>query len=1005
MMIRNSHPLLPSVSRSIGHWRYFSAAFAVLAVALAGSALAAEPGASTGRIAPPSAAGSVHFDESDAPPIDDFDPGFSFDGSGAGFGQFGGFGASGGAKFEVLATYQTNREGTVARVTVTGMLLGDAYTYSLTQKSGPIATRIELQLPEGMEQLDAWQSNPPPKIISEASYSSPIEKHTGEVAWSALFSIPPGTDVKSLAIEGKVIAQICTSANCLPPTPYAFAAVYDGEADDIQAPDPWVKGEIRPKNGFHAKVRGYLEPAVVAPGQKVKLVLTAMPDEKWHVYGYEPKQTATGYSPTLIALSQHPSWSVTGPTADPAPKEKSETLYDEQGKEYEATLAYHPSKVNWTLEWQVPDDAAPGKHEIAGILGLGVCSDTACDVPVGIEFATEFEVAAAGKPGRAIVSFRQTKYNDAVTATEVGIDYGAATPQSQSAPLTAMSLLTNVLLGLAGGLILNLMPCVLPVIGLKILSFVEQGGHSRARALWLNVCYSAGLMSVFILLATLIAVLNLGWGEQFNNPIFMIGMIGLVFVMALSFLGVWEIPIPGFATSKTATELATQEGASGAFFKGVLATFLGTACSGPLLGPVIGSTLGKHPAVVYLVICSIGVGMALPYLVIGAFPALIRWLPKPGAWMETFKELMAFLLLGAVVFLISTLSPQYIIPTLTLIVGLWFACWWIGKLPITAERWPTIKRYASAGAAAAAIGFIGFYGPLDLAVDVAKGNVVARLRGEPAPVLPWRPYSEEALAQAKRENRLVIVDFTAEWCVNCKLNLKNALNTEQVLKFVEEHNAVPLLADWSDNSSEVGAAIKGHGFSSIPLLVIYSPDSNEPMRIPDLVTESQVLEALERAAGAAAKANKNQVAEEESDIRKRGKPVSVLPWRAHSKEALAQARREDRIIMVYFDADWDMNGKLNLKNALNTAEVLKFVEEHNVVALVADWTEGNREVSDAIKSHGFGSIPLLVIYSPDSDEPVRIPDLLTESQVLDALQSAVGGAANAKEKQVASREE
>jgi thiol:disulfide interchange protein len=238
-------------------------------------------------------------------------------------------------------------------------------------------------------------------------------------------------------------------------------------------------------------------------------------------------------------------------------------------------------------------------------------------------------------------------------------------------------------LGLAfvAGLILNVMPCVLPVIGLKIMSFVHQAGHHRGQVFLLNLWYVAGLMAVFLLLAVLTVQTGQGWGAHFQSTTFTIVMASIVFVCALSFLGVWEIPIPGFVGSSTASELAAKEGALGAFAKGVLTTVLATPCTGPFLVPAITWALSQPPVVVYAVFLAVGLGMASPYLVIGAFPQLVSRLPKPGPWMETFKQLMGFVLLGTVVFILNSFQsqPEYYVPVLAFLFGLWAACWWIGR--------------------------------------------------------------------------------------------------------------------------------------------------------------------------------------------------------------------------------------------------------------------------------------------------------------------------------------
>jgi thiol:disulfide interchange protein len=383
-----------------------------------------------------------------------------------------------------------------------------------------------------------------------------------------------------------------------------------------------------------------------------------------------------------------------------------------------------------------------------------------------------------------------------------------------------------------GGLILNLMPCVLPVISLKLLSFIEQGGQSRRHVFTLNLWYAAGLMSVFLVLAILSASFSLAWGEQFTHTWFKITLTALVFVMALSFLGVWEIPIPGFAGSGTAGRLQVQEGAAGAFSKGVFTTILATPCAGPFLGPVMGFMLDQPPHICFLVFGSVGLGMASPYLIIGAFPELISFLPKPGAWMETVQQVMGFLLLGTVVYLFTTMTERYFIPTLTLLVGLWFACWLIGRTPITASEQKRKAAWIGGAATAALVGLFAFTFLLE---DLK---------------LPWRPFSPDALAQARREGKTVMVDFTADWCPNCKWNLAWAIDTKKVHQLVEKNDIVPMIADWTDHSPVIKQVLtQTLRRQTIPVLAIWPADSPDDgvIILDDLLTEGDVLEALERA--------------------------------------------------------------------------------------------------------------------------------------------------------------
>jgi thiol:disulfide interchange protein len=393
------------------------------------------------------------------------------------------------------------------------------------------------------------------------------------------------------------------------------------------------------------------------------------------------------------------------------------------------------------------------------------------------------------------------------------------------------SLATVVGFAFLGGLILNLMPCVLPVISLKLLSFLEQGGESRARVFALNLWYAVGLLSVFFVLATLAATVGLTWGEQFSLPWFKVTMTAVVFVMALSFLGVWEIPIPGFVGSGKASKLQAKEGVEGAFLKGAFATILATPCSGPFLGPVFGYLLNQPPQMAYVVFGSIGLGMASPYVVIGAFPKLITLLPKPGAWMDTFKQIMGFLLLGTVVYLFWTMSAPYFVPTFALLVGLWFACWLVGRTPLTATSG---KRWA------ARIGGIG------TAVGIgalAFGFLLAE------PLIPWMPFTPELLETSRKNDKTVMVDFTANWCLTCQANSKFVIEKQAVLDVVEKNGVVPLLADFTDRSATIKKTLNELGRNSIPVLAIWpaGASDDEVIILDDVITQSQLLEALKKA--------------------------------------------------------------------------------------------------------------------------------------------------------------
>ncbi len=532
-----------------------------------------------------------------------------------------------------------------------------------------------------------------------------------------------------------------------------------------------------------------------------RLFITAKLAPGWHIYSIT--QTPGGPIRTKIKLDPSEAFELLAEFQPISPPDrKKEDIWSDPNL---ITETHHDS-VTWYAPIELAPEVDPAGLRIEGQVYAQACK-TGCLRPQDYPFSAVF--------GKGMEVPKQ------------GTEDPSDTAQSYQ-PLDVGKLLVQLCFAFLGGLILNLMPCVLPVISLKLMSFLDQAGESRRRVFALNVWYAFGLLSVFMVLAMLAASAGLAWGQQFTLPWFKVTMIGLVFAMALSFLGVWEIPIPGFVGSGQAGKLQAKEGAGGAFFKGVFATILATPCSAPFLGPVFGYLLKQPPLVVYMVFGAVGLGMASPYLLVGAYPKLIGFLPKPGAWMETFKQLMGFLLLGTVVYLLSTVSAAYMIPTLTMLVGLWFGCWLIGRTPPTASPRQRFAAWTGGILAPVLIGLFAF----------------TVLFWEP--IIPWQPFSPDALAKARTEGKTVMVDFTADWCPNCKLNSRWAIERRQVMELVEKNRVIPLLADWTDESPVIKRALNDLGANSIPVLAIWPP-GGEAIVLKDLLTKGQVVDALTKA--------------------------------------------------------------------------------------------------------------------------------------------------------------
>jgi thiol:disulfide interchange protein len=600
-------------------------------------------------------------------------------------------------------------------------------------------------------------------------------------------------------------------------------------------------------------------------GRGREIVVRLSPESEWHLYpvAAADKGGVGQGKPTLVSIARSEGLKVVairgrasaanggdGPAANSI---SADSVPADRGIEGKEGVRILPANLELSMLVE-PSADAPVPAVLEMLIGFQTCNDTTCDPPWAARLTAEFSSWEVGvTPKLSLTKARyaevsrspetiesEASQTDVETSGQSGaVESGAATKGTLGQP-AGLSLPVVLAMGLAGGLILNLMPCVLPVLGLKLMAFAQQSGRARGEIFAMNLWYVAGLYAVFFVLATASVAANLGlgtsnlaWGEQFTSTRFNVTMCAIVFAFALSFLGVWELPIPGFIGEK-AGHVQTKEGPLGAFLKGVLSTVLATPCSGPFLGPVFGFTLSQPTIVTYAVFGAIATGMALPYLVVGMLPGLAKSLPKPGAWMETLKEILGFVMLGTVVFLFTFLDRDWFIPTLGLLFGLWAACWWVGKAQETGMP-PPLRRWLQAGAVAAAIGGIAF-----------------TFLGPVQSIIPWEPFSRARLAELRERGSTVMVDFSADWCLTCKLNLATAIETDKVKAKIDFNRVVPLLADWTEESDEIKSMLETLQAKSIPVLAIFpaappGERAKEPIILRDLISESQLLDALERA--------------------------------------------------------------------------------------------------------------------------------------------------------------
>jgi len=429
--------------------------------------------------------------------------------------------------------------------------------------------------------------------------------------------------------------------------------------------------------------------------------------------------------------------------------------------------------------------------------------------------------------------------------TETVARYAAA--GAGALPLDAAGLRALlVILGIAllGGLILNLMPCVLPVLSIKLLSVVSAGGRDRAAVRASFLATSAGILVSFLLLAAgaiglKSAGLAAGWGIQFQQPLFLVAMALVVTLFALNLFGLFEVLLPGRVAGVIGAERlpdATPHGHAGSFATGLFATLLATPCSAPFVGTAIGFALARGAGEIVLIFLALGLGLALPYLLVAALPGLAARLPRPGHWMVTLRRILGLLLLATAVWLLTVLDAQVgtsaTLLTAALLIALALVLAWrsLGRRSLAA--------LAGAGALALAV----------LAAPLALGQ------RQPLPAAGatadlWPPLDLERIDRAVGEGRVVFVDVTADWCLTCQVNKKLVIESDAVAGRLDDADVLKMRGDWTQPDPAITAYLESFGRYGIPFNAVYGPALPDGEALGELLSVDEVLEALTRARG------------------------------------------------------------------------------------------------------------------------------------------------------------
>jgi thiol:disulfide interchange protein DsbD len=665
------------------------------------------------------------------------------------------------------------------------------HTYWKNPGDSGLPTRIQWRLPEGFEAGEIQWPTP------ETMYVEPLMSYGygGEVLLLTDIRPPAALAGGDVMISAKVDWLECKEA-CLP-----------GKAE-LEISVPVRDAEPLPVAAW--------KDAFAATRRQIPVAATG--------WSFEAE-----VSPSAVALVAK------GPVAGSA---KNAYLFPAtvQVIDHAAPQKLSPAPGGFRLEMQRAPNA-PAPDALTGVL---VVDGRAFEIAAGAPRAAAVGALEPPRPA-AIEAASSAATPDLATptggATSTATAAGAPGAQATTLPIA-------LLFAFVGGMILNLMPCVLPVLSLKVMGFVRDGQGNPHGAIRHGFAFAAGVVVFFWVLAGVLLALRaggeqIGWGFQLQSPVFVMLLSALFLLLSLNLFGVFEV---GASLTAVGNVPVASSGLASSFWSGALATIVATPCTAPFMGSALGFTLSQPAAITFLVFTMLGLGMASPYLVLSASPRLLKLVPKPGAWMETFKQLMGFVLLATVVFLAWLFGRQVgvggmawlLVSLLLLSMGGWV--YGRGTTPLASGR-----QRALALTAAAVLALSG------VAVGMAQARSATAEKRQAAED-GWEAFSPERLAELRRAGTPVFVDFTADWCLTCQVNKRIALNRAEVRERFAGEGVVLMKADWTLRDETITRALAEHGRQGVPLYVLYGRDASQPPRIlPEVLSPAIVLGALEEA--------------------------------------------------------------------------------------------------------------------------------------------------------------
>ena len=587
-------------------------------------------------------------------------------------------------------------------------------------------------------------------------------------------------------------------------------------------------------------VKFAISPAKLQPGEKGTITATlSIPDGKHQ--SHDPTDPAYFY-----LEASHPSLSF-GKTIYPSGyKVVSSTQWD-----------YHKS-VKLTLPFTVKKNVPAGKINIDATLAYNLCFDDGmCEPPDEAVGKVALEILAATATEQTVETpeTAEAEETEAVAVTETE---DAAPPNDVDQPEekeadSLGNIFKYMLFALLGGLILNITPCVLPILPIRVMAIINQAHEDRGKVLLHTLVYSLGVLLSFAILAGIFIGLRSageqqGWGFQNQNPMFNVILLSIVFAFALSLLGVFVLTAPGMNTASKAT---SKSGYSGSFFGGIFAFLMAISCTGPFLGAALPFAFKLSSPLLMLFFLLIGLGFALPFILIGIFPSALKLIPKPGEWMNIFKEVMGFVLLYLVFTMLKTTlaltSGAYLLNVIFYLIILGFALWMYGRFVRAENSTATQWIFSILALIIIVAGGLMF---LPIKAEHLQAEVVMQADASgmiPAPHAPegWYVFSPEVHEKLMAENKPVFLDIGADWCKNCMTNEKTVLFTDNMMQEFKAAGVTLLRGDFTRSDPVLLKWIQDHDRMGVPFNALYIP-GQEPILFPELISHKMVREALDK---------------------------------------------------------------------------------------------------------------------------------------------------------------